>query len=56
MSFMEFDPEFIDRISEYHLNLWMKQRNMLYPEDFFDDMSLSLHKTLLIDQWKKSFF
>jgi len=56
MSFMEFDDIFITQISEYHLNLWMKQRNMLYPADFFDDLSLCLHKSLLVDQWKKSFF
>ena len=56
MFFMEFDDSFITQISDYHLNLWMKQRNMLYPEGFFDDMALSLQKTFLIDQWKKTFF
>ena len=56
MFFMEFDDSFITQISDYHLNLWMKQRNMLYPDGFFDDMAVSLQKTFLIDQWKKTFF
>jgi CRP-like cAMP-binding protein len=56
MNFMRFDPDTIDTIQEYHKNIWMKQRNMMYPEDFFDNISSALHKLILLDQWKTHFF
>jgi len=56
MYFMKIDKTFIDQIEEYHLNLWFKQRTIMYSEDFFDDMTLSIRKMLLLDQWNKGFF
>jgi CRP-like cAMP-binding protein len=56
MNFMKFETETIDTIQEYHKNIWMKQRNMMYPEDFFDNLSSALHKLILLDQWKNHFF
>jgi hypothetical protein len=56
MYFMSIDKEFIERIEEYHLNLWFKQRTIMYPDDFFDDMNVSIRKMLLLDQWNKNFF
>jgi CRP-like cAMP-binding protein len=56
MNFMRFDSETIVTIQEYHKNIWMKQRNMMYPEDFFSNLSSALHKLILIDQWKTHFF
>lgn len=56
MNFMKFETDTIDTIQEYHKNIWMKQRNMMYPEDFFDNLSSALHKLILLDQWKNHFF
>jgi len=56
MYFMKIDKSFIDQIEEYHLNLWFKQRIIMYSDDFFDDMTLSIRKMLLLDQWNKGFF
>ena len=56
MNFMKFETETIDIIQEYHKNIWMKQRNMMYPEDFFDNLSSALHKLILLDQWKMHLF
>lgn len=56
MYFMKIDKLFIDQIEEYHLNLWFKQRTIMYSADFFDDMTLSIRKMLLLDQWNKGFF
>lgn len=56
MTFMKFDPIFTKQIQEYHLNIWYKQRNMMYDESFFGNMSLALQKILLIQQWKPTFF
>jgi hypothetical protein len=55
MKFMKFDEKFINIVEEYHINIWYKQRNMMYEETFFDDMSVALRKSLLIQQWKNSF-
>lgn len=56
MNFMRFEIDTINTIEEYHKNIWMKQRNMMYPHDFFDNLSSALHKLILLDQWRKSFF
>ena len=56
MNFMKFDQETIEKIEGYHVNIWMKQRNMMYPDGFFSNMSSALHKLILLDQWRKSFF
>jgi CRP-like cAMP-binding protein len=56
MNFMKFSAGFINQIEEYHLNIWFKQRNMLYEESFFGDMSRALQKIVLINQWKHTFF
>jgi CRP-like cAMP-binding protein len=56
MNFMRFESETINTIEEYHKNIWMKQRNMMYPDDFFDNLSSALHKLILLDQWKTTFF
>ena len=56
MLFMKFDPEFRQQIEEYHINIWFKQRNMIYEDSFLGDMSESLQKGLLLQQWKYSFF
>jgi hypothetical protein len=56
MNFMKFDPMFTNQIQEYHLNIWFKQRNMMYEESFFGDMSAALHKIMLLVQYKPSFF
>jgi hypothetical protein len=56
MNFMKFDPEFKKQIDDYHLNIWFKQRNMMYDESFFGDMSHALHKILLLLQFKPTFF
>jgi CRP-like cAMP-binding protein len=56
MNFMKFDPMFTNQIQEYHLNIWFKQRNMMYEESFFGDMSSALHKIMLLIQYKPSFF
>jgi len=56
MRFKEFEPGFFVVIEDYLNNLWLKQRNIIYEETFFDDLSVSLHKLLLIEQWKKNYF
>ena len=56
MGFMNFDGRFIDQIEEYHVNIWLKQRNMMYEDNFLNDMSLALQRILLLEQWKSSFF
>jgi hypothetical protein len=56
MNFMKFDPVFKKQIDDYHLNIWFKQRNMMYDESFFGDMSHALHKMLLLLQFKPTFF
>jgi hypothetical protein len=56
MNFMKFDPIFKKQIDDYHLNIWYKQRNMMYDESFFGDMSQALHKILLLLQFQSSFF
>jgi hypothetical protein len=55
MSFMKFSRKFTHQVEEYHMNIWYKQRNMMYDESFFDDMSMALRKSLLIQQWKNTF-
>ena len=45
-----------DNDEEYLSNLWLKQRNIIYEDTFFDDLSYSLHKILLIKQWQHNFF
>jgi len=42
MNFMKIDERFIDQIEEYHVNIWLKQRNMMYEDNFLNDMSLAL--------------
>lgn len=56
MAYMKYDKPFIDTIETYHVNIWSKQRTMLYSEDFFADLNSSLLKMILIDQWKPTFF
>ncbi len=56
MRFKEFEDEFFIVIEEYLNNLWLKQRNIIYEETFFDDISFSLHKILLIEQWQNNYF
>ena len=56
MDFMKFDPAFKKQIDDYHLNIWFKQRNMMYDESFFGDMSHALHKILLLLQFQPTFF
>lgn len=56
MSYMKYEKNFIDTIEKYHVNIWSKQRTMLYSEDFFGDLNSSLMKMILIDQWKPTFF
>ena len=56
MRFKEFEPGFFVVIEEYLNNLWCKQRNIIYEDTFFDDLSTGLHKMLLIEQWKGNFF
>lgn len=56
MKYMKFEKSFVDIIESYHVNIWSKQRSMLYSENFYDDMNVSLHKMILIDQWNSNFF
>jgi CRP-like cAMP-binding protein len=56
MRFKEFDEEFLIIIEEYLNNLWLKQRNIIYDNSFFEDLSFSLHKILLINQWEENYF
>ncbi len=56
MTYGKFDPSFIQQIEDYHMNIWFKQRNMMYDESFFGDMSTGLHKILLLLQFKPTFF
>lgn len=56
MNYMKFDTIFIYNIEEYHLNIWFKQRNMMYDDTVFGDMSQALQKILLLQQWKPTFF
>lgn len=56
MNFKKFDDKFMKIIEDYHVNIWSKQRNMMYPEGFFDNMSSALQKLILLDQWKGTFF
>jgi hypothetical protein len=56
MNFMKFDPYFKKQIEDYHLNIWFKQRNMMYDDSFFGDMSRALHTILLLFQYKPPFF
>jgi CRP-like cAMP-binding protein len=56
MTFMKFESSFINTIEEYHINIFRKERNMLYKPDFFNNISTSLHKQILIQQWRNSFF
>lgn len=56
MGFMKFDERFADQIEEYHVNIWLKQRNMMYDQNFLGDMSLALQRILLLEQWNKNFF
>ena len=56
MRFKDFEPGFFVVIEEYLNNLWLKQRNIIYEDTFFDDLSVSLHKLLLIEQWKNNYF
>lgn len=56
MNFMKIDERFIDQIEEYHVNIWLKQRNMMYEDNFLSDMSLALQRILLLEQWNKDFF
>jgi len=56
MSFMKIEKAFMEQIEAYHLNLWFKQRTIMYSDDFFDDMTVSILKMLLLDQWNKGFF
>lgn len=56
MKFMNIDDNFINKIEDYHVSIWNKQRNIIYEKDFFDDMSWGLRKTILLNQWKYSFF
>lgn len=56
MNFMKFDRLFKMQIEEYHLNIWYKQRNMMYDDSFFGDMSLALQKILLLLQYRPTFF
>jgi hypothetical protein len=56
MNFMKFEPKFIRTIEEYHVNIWMKQRNMMYPEGFFSNLSVALQKLIFLKQWKINFF
>jgi hypothetical protein len=56
MNFMKFEKGFINTIEEYHVNIWMKQRNMMYPEDFFSNLSIALQKLIFLKQWKENFF
>jgi len=56
MNFMKFDSMFKNQIEDYHLNIWYKQRNMMYDESFFGDMSAALHKIMLLIQYKPTFF
>jgi hypothetical protein len=56
MNFMKFDPSFKKQIDDYHLNIWYKQRNLMYNDSFFGDMSEALHKILLLLQFQLSFF
>ena len=52
MQFMKFEEIFSAQVEEYHINIWFKQRNIIYDDNFLDDMSESLHKSLLLHQWK----
>lgn len=56
MRFKEFEDSFFTVIEEYLNNLWLKQRNIIYEDTFFDDLSFSLHKILLIEQWRNNYF
>jgi hypothetical protein len=56
MGFMKFDERFVNQIEEYHVNIWLKQRNMMYESNFLSDMSLALQRILLLEQWNKNFF
>lgn len=56
MLFMKFDDNFRSQIEEYHINIWYKQRNIIYEDSFLQDMSEPLQKTLLLHQWKYTFF
>ena len=56
MRFKGFESGFFTVIEEYLNNLWLKQRNIIYEDTFFDDLSYSLHKLLLIEQWQYNFF
>jgi len=56
MRFKEFEDGFFVVIEEYLNNLWLKQRNIIYEDAFFDDLSSSLHKIVLIEQWQKNYF
>jgi len=56
MSYMKIEKAFMEQIEAYHLNLWFKQRTIMYSDDFFDDMTVSILKMLLLDQWNKGFF
>jgi len=56
MRFMKFDETFAKQIEEYHINIWFKQRNIIYDDNFLSDMSEPLHKNLLLNQWKYTFF
>ena len=56
MRFKDFEKGFFTVIEEYLNNLWLKQRNIIYEDTFFDDLSYSLHKLLLIEQWQHNFF
>jgi len=56
MRFKEFEDGFFIVIEEYLNNLWLKQRNIIYESTFFDDLSYSLHKLLLIEQWEFNYF
>jgi len=56
MNFMKFEKKFIGTIEEYHVNIWMKQRNMMYPEGFFSNLSIALQKLIFLYQWSRNFF
>jgi len=56
MNYMKFESIFKMQIEEYHLNIWFKQRNMMYDDTVFGDMSFALQKILLLQQWKPTFF
>ena len=56
MNFMKFEKKFVNTIEDYHVNIWMKQRNMMYPEDFFSNLSVALQKLIFLKQWKSNFF